>query len=52
MDMQQMFTGENKITDNEKNMRTPEEIKSMLKLIPNGVLISGDDLEEIYSQDD
>jgi len=29
-----------------------KEIQAMLKLIPNGVVISGDDLEQIFSQDD
>jgi hypothetical protein len=29
-----------------------EEIKAMLKIIPNGVAVSLKDLEEIYSQDD
>jgi len=28
------------------------EIAAMLKLIPNGVTVSLEDLEEIYSQDD
>ncbi len=28
------------------------EIQAMLKLIPNGVVISPEDLEEIYSQDE
>ncbi len=28
------------------------EIKAMMKLIPNGVAIWGDDLEEIYSQNE
>jgi hypothetical protein len=29
-----------------------KEIKAMLKLIPNGVIVSAEDLKEIYSQDD
>jgi len=31
---------------------TDIQIKDMLKLIPNGVIICGDDLEEIYSQNE
>ncbi len=39
-------------------MRTEEELKELLKiqaqlkLIPNNIVISDGDLEEIYSQDD
>jgi hypothetical protein len=29
-----------------------EEIRAMLKIIPNGIAVSLEDLEEIYSQDD
>jgi len=32
--------------------RTSEEIKQMLKLIPNGVVINLEDLKEIYSQNE
>lgn len=28
------------------------EIKAMLKLIPNGIAVGAEDLEEIYSQND
>ena len=31
---------------------TTKEIQAMLKLIPNGVGVTLEDLEEIYSQDD
>lgn len=29
-----------------------ESIRDMMKLIPNGIAISGNDLEEIYSQEE
>lgn len=32
--------------------RPIEEIRDMMKLIPNGIAISGSDLEEIFSQEE
>ena len=34
------------------NMRNKKEILSMIKLLPNGLIINLEDLEEIFSQDE
>ena len=36
----------------EKKQYSLKEIQSMLKLIPNGMVIGLEDLEEIFTQDD
>jgi len=37
---------------NIKNKKNIQRIKEMLKIIPNGITVCLEDLEEIYSQDD